>query len=81
MPLLRATARRANRKDEVSTLLGAEWRGEDAAPCSTPLTFAPHLPHCVIVFARSKPSRRWLVVEIGDMLCCGCERGRGQGVQ
>ncbi len=57
MPLRRSAVGRASRKDEVSALLGWNGEAEDAAPCSTPLTVAPHLRHCVIGFARSKPSR------------------------
>ncbi len=44
MPLRRSAVGRASRKDEVSALLGWNGEAEDAAPCSTPLTFAPHLP-------------------------------------
>jgi hypothetical protein len=57
VPLRRSAVGRASRKDEVSSLLGWNGETEDAAPCSTPLTVAPHPLHCVIVFARSKPSR------------------------
>ncbi len=47
MPLRRSAVGRASRKDEVSSLLGWNGEAEDAAPCSTLLTVAPHLdPLC-----------------------------------
>jgi hypothetical protein len=45
MPLRRSAVGRASRKDEASSLLGWNGEAEDAAPCSTPLTVAPHLHH------------------------------------
>ncbi len=45
MPLRSSAVGRASRKDEVSALLGWNGEAEDAAPCSTPLTMAPHLTH------------------------------------